>query len=149
MLLVCTKVIIFEKVCTQRCKSLPTSYSWILYTPNMNIGSANVSTYICFKLMDAWGKMDFFYCKVSIYHIICQCHLGPYIISQLERHLLVDLLHVRKTLNTFNRSMLWFKPCNIFDIYHLPNHIQQCWNSIYFSRFTFVPRIICIRKANG
>ena len=66
----------------------------------MNIGSANVSTYICFKLMDAWGKMDFFYCKVSIYHIICQCHLGPYVISQLERHLLVDLLHVRKALNT-------------------------------------------------
>ena len=82
----------------------------------MNIGSANVSTYICFKLMDAWGKMDFFYCKVSIYHIICQCHLGPYVISQLERHLLVDLLHVRKTLNTFNRRMLEFKPCNIIDI---------------------------------
>ena len=58
------------------------------------------------KLMDAWGKMDFFYCKVSISHIICQCHLGPYVISQLERHLLVDLLHVRKTLNTFNRRML-------------------------------------------
>ena len=87
------------------------------YTPNMNIGSANVSTYICFKLMDAWGKMDFFYCKVSICHIICQCHLGPYVISRLERHLLVDLLHVRKTLNTFNRSFLWFKLCNIFDRY--------------------------------
>ena len=81
----------------------------------MNIGSANVSTYICFKLMDAWGKMDFFYCKVSICHIICQCHLGPYVISQLERHLLVDLLHVRKTQHTFNRRMLWFKPCNVFD----------------------------------